>query len=72
MGGSGKGRHIPPFCRKCRLAKNGDYSVPMHTISHIPPKHVDSQPHKLPWLEPQPKLPENIIETEFIWKDGDL
>ena len=72
MGGSGKGRHLPPFCRKCQLAKRGDYSVPMHTISHIPPKHVDSQPHKLPWLEPQPELPKNIIETEFIWRDADL
>lgn len=30
----------------------------MHTITHLPPKEMESFPHKLPWLEP---IPEEII-----------
>jgi hypothetical protein len=73
MGGSGKGRHLPPFCRKCNLDSMGTAPEDlMHTITHIPPKHVDSQPHKLPWLEPEAPEPGWVLETEFIWRDDDV
>lgn len=49
FGGQGKGAHFPPFCRACR------FGLPvMHTITHIPPKEMESYPHKLPWLENEP------------------
>jgi hypothetical protein len=47
MGGAGKGAHFPPFCATC---KNG--AERMHTITHLPPKSMESFAHKLPWLEP--------------------
>jgi hypothetical protein len=68
MGGSGKGKHVSPFCAKCRGA-----NIQMHTITHFPPKHMISEPHKLPWLEDQQALPDRqTIESEFIFGDDDL
>lgn len=47
FGGQGKGTHMPVFCATCRRG------IPrMHTITHMPPKEMESFPHKLPWLEP--------------------
>lgn len=47
FGGQGKGAHLQPFCRACRTG------LPiMHTVTHFPPKVIESEPHKLPWLEP--------------------
>lgn len=73
FGGQGKGAHFPPFCRACR------FSLPvMHTITHLPPKEMESFPHKLPWLE---TVPEEIVGelgsdifamTDEIFHDHDL
>lgn len=46
FGGTGKGAHFPPMCRACC---RGDRRL--HTITHIPPREMVSEPHKLPWLE---------------------
>lgn len=68
MGGSGKGKHVPPFCAKCKGA-----DVQMHTVTHFPPKQWISEPHKLPWLEEPTKLPKREeLEPEFIFGDDDL
>lgn len=48
FGGQGKGTHLPPFCATCKHGINR-----MHTVTHFPPKEIESQPHKLPWLEPK-------------------
>lgn len=76
FGGTGKGFHCPPFCRKCRFPDEDR----MHTITHLPPRHMESEPHKLPWLEP---IPDDMLigqvdtrmfqdgETD-IWRDSDL
>jgi len=53
FGGTGKGAHFPPFCAKC---KGGERH--MHTVTMMPPKTMESTPHKLPWLE-------EIKETEI-------
>lgn len=73
FGGQGKGAHFPPFCRACR------FGLPiMHTITHLPPKEMESYPHKLPWLEP---IPEEIVGelgsdifsmSDEIFRDQDL
>jgi hypothetical protein len=65
MGGNGKGRHLPPFCAKCQ----GKTRM-LHTITHFPPKEMESQPHKLPWLEPAEK--HDDVQDEFIFGDDDL
>jgi hypothetical protein len=65
MGGNGKGRHLPPFCAKC---KGKDRQL--HTVTHFPPKEMESQPHKLPWLETE-EMP-GEIQDEFIFGDDDL
>lgn len=49
FGGTGKGTHIPVFCRACRTE---DSSI-MHTVTHLPPKTLESTEHKLPWLTPK-------------------
>ena len=49
FGGTGKGAHFPPFCAKCQGADR-----PMHTVTHLPPRDMASEPHKLPWLEELP------------------
>jgi len=53
FGGTGKGAHFPTFCAKC---KGGERH--MHTVTMMPPKTMESTPHKLPWLE-------EIKETEI-------
>lgn len=67
MGGNGKGVHLPPFCAKCKGKDRG-----MHTITHMPPKEMESQPHKLPWLETEQVLDAQTIQAEFIFGDDDL
>lgn len=74
FGGTGKGAHFPVFCRAC---KGGSY---MHVITHLPPKEMLSEPHKLPWLEPvaDDLAIGNVVTRDFIeaetdiWADGDL
>jgi hypothetical protein len=46
FGGTGKGAHLPPFCRACQAGNQV-----LHTITHFPPSVMESTPHKLPWLE---------------------
>jgi hypothetical protein len=74
FGGLGKGTHLPPFCMACRTGINR-----MHTVTHFPPKEIESSPHKLPWLETMPddmdlgELASDIFATESeIFRDGDL
>lgn len=62
MGGSGKGRHLPVFCRACRTGEDI-----MHTVCHVPPREWVSQPHKLPWLIDKP-VDDNVF-IEEIWED---
>lgn len=53
FGGTGKGTHIPPFCRACKAAKKGEVIDMMHVITHLPPREMESTEHKLPWLQPE-------------------
>jgi hypothetical protein len=46
FGGQGKGTHMPMFCATCKRGASR-----MHTVTHFPPKEIESSPHKLPWLE---------------------
>src|SRR5262249_41369915 len=59
----GNAYHVPHFCRKCRSPE----ADMMHIVTHIPPRHIDSRPHRLPWLEDQPELPRN----QLIIRDDD-
>jgi DNA polymerase type B, organellar and viral len=64
FGGLGKGTHLPPFCNACRHGTKR-----MHTVTHFPPREMESSPHKLPWLEPLPdtdlgELASDIFATE--------
>lgn len=71
FGGSGKGRHVVAMCQFCTNSRNSDGDATynsFHTITHIPPTDIESNPHKLPWLEPEKKPEENVIEDE-IWLD---
>jgi hypothetical protein len=75
FGGQGKGSHLPVFCKKCRTIGQ---EQGMHTVTHFPPKEMESSPHKLPWLE-EPgseiigELGSDIFGAEFeIFADGDL
>jgi hypothetical protein len=65
MGQSNTSIHAPLFCRKCRSPE----ADMMHVITHLQPRGMVSQPHRLPWLEDQPKMPENYLivhdEDEF-------
>jgi hypothetical protein len=84
MGGNGTGKAVHMFrvCHACREAIKGNKYPPedirgMHTISLMPSllgPTLESMPHKLPWLEEQPDLPEGFIADEFkyIVKDGDM
>lgn len=74
FGGQGKGAHLPPFCATCRTGKPG-----LHTVTHFPPKELESSPHKLPWLEPVPgdmeigELGSDIFSTDGeIFRDDEL
>jgi hypothetical protein len=76
FGGTGKGTHFPVFCRKCR---NPELEC-MHVITHLPPRTMLSEPHKLPWLEAMPEDMEigtinvrDFIDAEnSIFSDVDL
>jgi|SRR5215831_12479191 len=81
MGGTpaGKSFHFYAFCNACRAIERGikyaDNDVKgMHTITTTPPRHRDSYPHKLPWLEDQPDLPPGFVADSFnlIVKDMDM
>lgn len=70
---TGKGFHMNEnHCALCNCAE-GPKPI-MHTIFHTIAKDEESQPHKLPWLEDQPELLENMIFEAFNWipKDGDM
>jgi hypothetical protein len=73
MGGTPDGKcfHAWPFCRKCLTDLNGQNLNEMHTITMLPPNHIESEPHKLPWLEPPYELPEDIIEMDLPVFDDD-
>lgn len=67
FGGSpdSKGWHVPMYCGECRKPSGA-----MHTVYHNVPSQLESVPHKLPWLVPDP------IDTEmgtiyFDFEDGD-
>jgi hypothetical protein len=64
MGRSETCFHAPRFCRKCRSPE----ADMMHIITHAGPRAMESEPHKLPWLEEQPEMPreELIIRTEDL------
>lgn len=69
MGGNGKGCHVPELCRKCRY----DDARQLHTIHHMKGLGYISEPHKLPWLEPETELPDlATIKQELIFGDDDL
>lgn len=70
FGGNGKGRHVSSLCKLCSSSRgdNPPNTNSLHTITHFPPDHVDSFPHKLPWLEPEPKPEDNVTEMG-IWLD---
>jgi hypothetical protein len=53
MGRSETCFHAPRFCRKCRSPE----ADMMHIITHVGPKAMESEPHRLPWLEEQPEMP---------------
>jgi hypothetical protein len=73
MGGSptGKAFHIAFFCEACITARTDI----MHTVTPTPWRYSkESQPHRLPWLEPQPTLPDDLFapETKSIFRDEDI
>jgi hypothetical protein len=82
FGGTGKGTHLPVFCRACKGRVDGTESL--HTITHLPPKTMESTEHVLPWLvkEPDDKAVGSIEDMELgsdifgtaneIFADGDL
>jgi hypothetical protein len=80
FGGTGKGTHLPPFCLECKRQKRCPDTEPqMHVVTHIPPREMESWPHKLPWLEEIPDeslstiVTRDFIEAETdIWADNDL
>lgn len=73
FGGQGKGTHLPPFCSACKRGTER-----MHTVTHFRPKKIESEAHKLPWLEPEiddriGELGSDIFGTEDeIFADTDL
>jgi len=69
MGRSETCLHIPAFCRKCRSPE----ADMMHIISHAGPKAMQSEPHRLPWLEEQPEMPRyeliiNMQDESDAWE----
>jgi hypothetical protein len=67
FGGTGKGAHFPPFCRACRSID--DKHAFMHTITHLPPRDMESAEHKLPWLEPEAELVMGLGSDFFAGED---
>lgn len=80
MGGAptGKAFHFFARCRKCCGKDRKQFTINdvrnLHTITNTPPKQHISAPHKLPWLEDQPSLPDGFIADEFkyIVRDEDI
>jgi hypothetical protein len=81
MGGNinGKAAHVPFFCGACLAANKGIKLSPedvrgLHTITNTAPSHLHSFPHKLPWLEDQPDIPDGLIPDQFnvIVRDEDM
>jgi DNA polymerase family B len=72
MGGSpaGKAFHFFVNCAECRQPTGNG----LHTITATVGRESQSQPHKLPWLEDQPDLPDGFIQDEFkfIVRDEDI
>lgn len=71
MGGTGKGVHVPAFCRKCQGGEDWD----MHVVSQLLPKgfNIESAPHRLPWLEAQPEdTIDNTAIRNFIMTENDI
>lgn len=71
FGGNGKGRHVPSMCACCRGVSPAYMNARMHTIIHMWPEKIESQPHKLPWLE-KPPAPEENVFMDAIWGDDTL
>lgn len=63
MGKGSTNLHVAMWCIKCRKP---DIDM-MHVVTHLWPDTVMSEPHPLPWLEEQMKLPENML----IVRDSD-
>lgn len=81
MGGTplGKAWHFYANCMACHLASKGKQPADndvrsLHTITGSSPSHLQSFPHKLPWLEEQPDLPIGFVADQFkyIVKDEDM
>lgn len=71
FGGQGKGTHLPVFCRACRP----DGYKGMHTITHIPPRNLESHEHRLPWLQPEPNdtaMGDIDFGSDFFSTDGEI
>ena len=65
MGSGSTSKHVPQFCIKCRSPKANQ----MHIITHLPQiTGMASEPHRLPWLEEQPELPD---KNQLIIWDSD-
>ncbi len=71
FGGNGKGRHVPEMCACCRGVSPAYVNARMHTIIHLWPDKIESQPHKLPWLNQPMPNEENVI-SDNIWGDDTL
>lgn len=81
MGGtaSGKACHLFALCAACSLKIQGQEPEStdiknLHTIVNTSIDSLLSAPHKLPWLEEQPDLPDGFIadEFKFIVRDEDM
>lgn len=72
FGGTGKGRHVSALCPACIQNRSSQSTTcsgdSLHTIVHFPPDHVDSYPHKLPWLTPPPDKEQHVTELG-IWEE---
>jgi len=67
FGGQGKGTHLPPFCARCRGQHSG-----MHTVTHFPPKEMESEPHHLPWLEAIPDTTTGELGSDIFSTDDEI
>ena len=80
MGGTpnGKAWHFYLRCRKCKGIDRDQFTVNdvrnLHTVTNTSPDAWDSTPHRLPWLEDQPGLPEGFTKDDLIpiVKDADI
>lgn len=80
MGGTpnGKAWHFYALCSACRAKKKGVNLAPtdirgLHTICNTSIDTLNSQPHRLPWLEDQPDLRADFKEDLIpIVRDEDI